>query len=177
MPTCLIPILLAGVVFGDAAPPGGKPQIRLGLGRLVLESVLNQLKVIPESQPQLPSVAKNLFHPIVIKTSGAAFSSGDYDNAVLTALVRLEVEVRNKSNLNPSDIGVGLMRKAFNPSNGVLADPQRLPAEQSGISDLFAGVMGFHRNRQAHQGAVVSDPKEAAEILILISHLLRLLGV
>jgi hypothetical protein len=53
----------------------------------VLESVISQLKIIPESLTQLPTSARGLLHPIVSKTSGAAFARGEHDNAVLAALV------------------------------------------------------------------------------------------
>jgi hypothetical protein len=48
--------------------------------------------------------------------------------------------------LTDADYGVTLMRKAFHPDTGALADSTRLSAERDAMSGLFSGAIGLYKN-------------------------------
>jgi Protein of unknown function (Hypoth_ymh) len=66
------------------------------------------------------------------------------------------------------------MRKAFEVNNGPLTDPAAQPAERQARSDLFAGAIGSYKNPHSHRNVDLDDPDEAAEIIMLANHLLRI---
>ncbi len=58
-------------------------------------------------------------------------------------------------------------------STGSLTDPARLPGERQALSDLFAGAIGSYKNPHSHRKVAI-DAEEAIEMLMLASHLLRI---
>lgn len=66
------------------------------------------------------------------------------------------------------------MREAFGLPNGPLVDKIALKPEQESLADLFAGAIGLYKNASSHRTGTVSDPMVATEIIMLASHLLRL---
>ena len=72
-----------------------------------------------------------------------------------------------------TDRGVDLMRKAFHVQNGNLTDLNQQQAEKQARSDLFAGAIGSYKNPGSHRDVDVTA-EEAAEMIILASHLLRI---
>ena len=65
------------------------------------------------------------------------------------------------------------MRKAFNVNDGNLADQNLQESEKQAMSDLFVGAIGLYKNPSSHH-EVEFVPEEAAEIIIIASHLLRI---
>lgn len=63
-----------------------------------------------------------LLHPIIAQKVWATFLRGDYDTAVFQSFKEVEVQVREASGFAAEDVGVSLMRKAFDASNGPLTD-------------------------------------------------------
>jgi uncharacterized protein (TIGR02391 family) len=118
---------------------------------------------------------KEFLHPVIAQKVWSAFIRGEYDTAVFQAFKQVEVGVRQAASYSDSDIGVTLMRKAFNPDNGPLSDQSALPAERQALSDLFAGAIGSYKNPHSHRNVVINDSGEAAEMIILASHLLKIL--
>ncbi len=86
----------------------------------------------------------------------------------------VEVRVRDAAGLSAKEIGKDLMRKAFDVNSGPLTDMQGEPAERQARSDLFAGAMGSYKNPHSHRNVALDDPGEAAEIIMLANHLLRI---
>ena len=117
---------------------------------------------------------KTLLHPVISQKVWSAFIRGEYDTAVFQAFKEVEVAVRNACNLPPSDIGVPLMRKAFDKSAGPLTDPRLLEAEREAMAHLFAGAIGLYKNPHSHRNVSISDPAEAVELIVLASLLMHI---
>lgn len=103
------------------------------------------------------------------------FNLGDYETACFAAMKVVEVEVRRAAGLDGSVIGVNLMRQAFKPDGGPLADPEADPGERVALMELFAGSIGAFKNPPSHRTVHFDDPVEAAEVIQLADLLLRLL--
>jgi hypothetical protein len=42
------------------------------------------------------------------------------------------------------------------------------------LSDLFAGALGSYKNPHSHRNVTIGDASEAAEMVVLASHLLKI---
>jgi len=71
-------------------------------------------------------------------------------------------------------IGADLMRTAFHPDNGPLTDMSLPKSERESLAHLFAGAIGSYKNPSSHRTVAIDDAVEAGEMLILASHLLRI---
>ena len=114
---------------------------------------------------------KEKLHPVIAQKVWATFLRGDYDTAVFQSFKELEVRTRQAASLSASDIGMDLMRKAFKPETGPLANKTSLPGEQEALMHLMAGAIGSYKNPHSHR-TVSIDVSEAVEMIILASHLL-----
>ena len=112
--------------------------------------------------------------PVLVRKVKPLFIRGDYDIAVLQAFKEVEIRVRNKAGYNSGKLGVSLMRDAFKPGVGPLADPSLEQGEQQAISDLFAGAIGKFKNPSSHRDIEYTDPNEVANIIHIANQLLRI---
>ena len=115
---------------------------------------------------------KRQLHPTIAQKVWSLFLQGDYDTAVFQAFKEVEVAVRKAGGYADTDLGVDLMRKAFG-DEGPLTDSEQPPAEQQARAHLFAGAIGSYKNPGSHRN-VSFTAEEAAEVIILASHLLRI---
>lgn len=115
-----------------------------------------------------------MLHPIIAHKVWSTFIRGDYDTAVFQAFKEVEVAVRKAGNYSLEDYGVALMRKAFNKSKGPLTDLSLPITERDALSHLFAGAIGSYKNPQSHRNVSINDPTEAVEMIVLASHLLKI---
>ena len=68
-----------------------------------------------------------------------------------------------------------MINNAFNEkTGGPLVDATAPEAEQRAMRFLMVGSNGLFRNPRGHRDVEMDDPKEAAELLIVASHLLRM---
>lgn len=117
---------------------------------------------------------RKLLHPSISQKVYPAFLRGEYDTAVFQAFREVEVAVRDGGRLAANDLGVPLMRAAFDVSDGPLTDKGLVRAEQQSMSDLFAGAIGLFKNPASHRSDTVTDPARAVELIMIASHLLRI---
>lgn len=119
-------------------------------------------------------IPKDSLHPSIREDVWSLYHRGKYDTAVFEAMKAVEVAVRTAAGLEPKDIGIALMRKAFDPDSGPLRDPQAEKSERDARAHLFAGAIGSYKNPQSHRKVDLDDPDETAEIIMLANHLLRI---
>jgi uncharacterized protein (TIGR02391 family) len=113
-------------------------------------------------------------HPRLEARVRRQFLLGEYELAAFAALKEVEVAVRDKAGEPNSSIGVGLMRRAFQPGTGPLTDAGADGGEQQARSDLFAGAIGLFKNPSSHRPVNYDDPTLASEVVLLADLLLRL---
>jgi len=125
---------------------------------------------------QASLLPKQVLHPRIADLVFFSFARGEYDTAVFQAFRHVEVAVRKAAGLAAHDYGDKLMRAAFKPDEdalGPLSDPSQEYAERKGRADLFAGAISSYKNPHSHR-EVGLGPQDAVELLILASHLLRI---
>jgi uncharacterized protein (TIGR02391 family) len=115
-----------------------------------------------------------LLHPEIADRAWIAIMRGEFDGAVLFAFKAVEVAVRDAGGFEDTDVGVDLMRKAFNPRNGPLTRTSDPVAEREALANLFAGAIGSYKNPHSHRNIALTEAAEAQEMVMLASHLLRI---
>lgn len=104
------------------------------------------------------------------------FLAGDYEEAVFAAFRAVEERVRAAGGADAKDLGADLMRSAFKPGSGPLADLAAVKGEQEAVAHLFAGAIGTFKNPSSHRTVEYDDPAFAAEAVLLADLLLRLVN-
>lgn len=116
---------------------------------------------------------RDLLHPAIAEKVWLAFVRGDFAEAVFTAMRAVEVSVRDAGGMAQKQVGTKLMQAAFGQS-GPLRDPEADTAEEDGLMHLFIGAMGSYKNPHSHRNVPLENSGEAIEIVMLASHLLRI---
>jgi uncharacterized protein (TIGR02391 family) len=121
-------------------------------------------------------LAKDVLHPAIREDVWALYHRGKFDTAVFEAMKAVEVAVRDAvaDHQCASLLGVKLMRAAFASQAGPLTDTSTDAGEQVARMELFAGAIGSYKNPHSHRNVALDDPDEAAEIIMLANHLLRI---
>jgi uncharacterized protein (TIGR02391 family) len=114
---------------------------------------------------------RELLHPQLRDGVWLSFVRGELAEAAFKAMRAVEIAVRGAGGFEPRDIGTTLMRKAFG-KGGPLRDTAA--AEADALEHLFAGAIGSYKNPHSHRNVPLEDPEEPIEIVMLASHLLRI---
>jgi uncharacterized protein (TIGR02391 family) len=117
---------------------------------------------------------KSMLHPAIADKVWLDLARGDLADAVFRAFRTVEEAVRQAGGYISSDIGVELMRKAFDPKGGPLTDLAQDKAEREALAHMFAGAIGSYKNPHSHRTVSLNDPREAQEMVMHASHLLRI---
>jgi uncharacterized protein (TIGR02391 family) len=117
---------------------------------------------------------KELLHSRIADLCWVSFLRAEYSTAVFQAFKEVEVAVRSAGGFPNTDYGTDLMRKAFHPDNGPLTRTADVKAEREALASLFAGAVGSYKNPHSHRSVVLDSPTDAVEMILLASHLLRI---
>jgi uncharacterized protein (TIGR02391 family) len=118
------------------------------------------------------ALPKGMLHPTIAEPVWKALVRGDLETAVLESFRAVEIAVREVGKFGAEDVGVDLMRMAFNTKNGPLTDKNLPDSEREALAHLFAGAIGYYKNPQSHRDAKIGSQRRAQEIALLASHLL-----
>ena len=141
------------------------------LGRRAADLLVRQAFI---SYARAVAFPKSLLHPSIADAVWLDLARGDLDTAVFKAFKAVEIAVREVGHFEASDIGVPLMRKAFDAMNGPLSDQNQPTGEREALAGFFAGAIGSYKNPHSHRTVTISDPTEAQEMVLLASHLIRI---
>lgn len=106
-------------------------------------------------------------------TTLSLFRQGVLDTAVFEAFKTLEVAIRDAARLGHDLVGVALASRAFHVEDGPLTNQGAEKGERVALMSLMAGALGSYKNPHSHRRVEITTA-EAREMLLLASHLLRI---
>lgn len=113
-------------------------------------------------------------HPLIVRKSFPLLKNGQFESAVLQAFKSIETRIRESMVADSEDVGVKLIRKAFNPEIGLLTDYDLPKAEREAFSNYIAGAFGFYKNPCSHRD-VEMDFVSAFDRIVVASDLLKVI--
>lgn len=145
-------------------------------GHMLLSRRAQKLLATRSFKTYARSVAfpKSLLHPSIADDVWLDIVRGDLETAVFKSFRAVEIAVREVGNFSDTDVGTALMRKAFDKACGPLSNQHQPEAEREALAHLFAGSIGSYKNPHSHRTVTINDATEAQEMVILASHLLRI---
>lgn len=119
---------------------------------------------------QLPEA---FMHPELLQHVRPLFFQSRFETAVFEAFKTLEVAIRVASKLGHDLVGVQLAIRAFHPDDGPLTDQKAEKGERVALMNLMTGALGSYKNPASHRRVEI-EAKEARDMIILASHLLKI---
>jgi uncharacterized protein (TIGR02391 family) len=152
------------------------PAPRDNYGWLVVSRAGERLATVEDFRKYRAAAAfpKTLLHPRIADKVWNELARGELADAVFYAFRTVEEDVRRAGGFALTDIGVPLMRLAFDADKGPLADMSQPRAERDALCHMVAGAIGSYKNPHSHRTVTITDPVEAQEMVLLATHLLRI---
>lgn len=113
-------------------------------------------------------------HPTIVDRCFSLLNNGKLESAVMQAFKAIETSVRSKIQAKADDVGVKLIRKAFNSENGPLTDRALPKSEREAFCNYIAGAFGYYRNPCSHRD-VEMDFQSAFDRIVVASDLLKVI--
>lgn len=113
-------------------------------------------------------------HPRIIKKSFALLENGEFESAVLQAFKCIEICIRERIGAAAEEIGVKLIRIAYNPENGKLTNYKLPKSEREAFANYIAGAFGYYKNPCSHRD-VELDFISAFDRIVVASDLLKII--
>jgi len=110
-------------------------------------------------------------HPRVAKRCLPLLKEATLQSAVVEAFKLVEVSVRKRIGASGDEVGLRLLRRAFNPTDGPLTDYGLPAAEREAFANYIAGAYGYYRNPCSHRDVAV-DYLSAFVRIVVASDLL-----
>ena len=153
------------------------PRQATSRGEWTLSRRAQQLAKEPEPHRAFSArrIPKEALHPAIREEVWGLYHRGQYELAIIAAMIAVEVRVRAAANFTNADHGKDMIARAFNANNGPLRDSVAQPAERDALVALMTGAFALYRNPYGHGTKQQDDPNEAAEIIMLATHLLRII--
>ncbi len=117
---------------------------------------------------------KSLLHPAIAEEVWVQLAQNKLAVAVFVAFRAVEEAVRLAAGFAPEEHGVPMMRRAFHKDSGPLRRDGDPDAEKEALASFFAGAIGSYKNPHSHRTVQIEDATEAQEMVLLASHLLRI---
>lgn len=126
----------------------------------------------------LKKYPRDLFHSRLRHDVWSSFIQGKFASAVSESMIAVEVAVRDAAVEKDDLHGAKLFRKAFEPEEGWLSDPNRIKGDKGGpdqdYANLFASCFSVFRNPVAHGRANYNSADEAFGVLMIANQLLKI---
>jgi uncharacterized protein (TIGR02391 family) len=113
-------------------------------------------------------------HPRLEERARRQFVMGEFEAAALLSMREVEIAVRELSGFPDTVVGTDLMNRAFG-ADGPLSDDDAPDAEQQGRQSLYRAAMAVFKNPASHRHVELTDPTQAAEVVLFADLLLRML--
>ncbi|MFV8347864.1 TIGR02391 family protein [Flavobacterium sp. ZB4P13] len=117
---------------------------------------------------------KTYVHPEIIKKSFKLLEGGHYESAVLQAFKCIEIRIRELTKADAEEVGIKLIRKAFNSENGSLTDMNLPVSEREAFSNYISGAFGYYKNPCSHRD-VELDFISSFDRIVVASDLLKII--
>jgi len=111
-------------------------------------------------------------HPIIVKKCFSLLNSGEFDSAVIQAFKAIETTTREKIGAPADMFGERLLKKAFNPDDGVLTNHALTKSERFAFLNYITGAFSFYRNSSSHRD-IELDFVSAFDRIAVASDLLK----
>lgn len=111
-------------------------------------------------------------HPIIVKKCFSLLNNSEFDSAVIQAFKAIEITAREKIGAPVDMFGERLLKKAFNPDDGVLTNHSLTKSERCSFLNYITGAFSFYRNSSSHRD-IELDFVSAFDRIAVASDLLK----